>query len=111
MNITPRHQALFLLLTSLLLCAVRARAQDGDEGRIRLEGPSWASAARGSFLLRPCPSAHEHALAFCLGGDETPPSPAAKKFTRFTRLAGMFMGRVEALNVGNWRVRFILDLR
>ncbi len=111
MNITLRRQALFLLLASLLLAAGRAAAQDGDEGRIRLEGPSWASAARGSFLLRPCPSAHEHALAFCLGGDDEPPSPAAKKFTRFTRLAGMFMGRVEAVTLGDWRVRFILDLR
>jgi hypothetical protein len=111
MNITLKHQALFLLLTTLLLGAVGASAQDADEGRIRLEGPSWASAARGSFLLRPCPSAHEHALAFCLGGDDAPPSPASKKFTRFTRLAGMFMGRVEALTLGDWRVRFILDLR
>jgi hypothetical protein len=111
MNITPRRQALFLLLTGLLFAAVRAAAQEPGESRIRLEGPSWAAAARGSYLLRPCPSAHEHGLAFCLGEDEAPPSPAVKKFVRFTRLAGMFMGRVEALNVGNWRVRFILDLR
>ena len=46
-----------------------------------------------------------------MGGNEAPPSPAAKKFTAFTRLAGMFMGRVEAMTVGDWRVRFILDLR
>jgi hypothetical protein len=111
MNITPRHQALFLLPAVLLLAAARAAAQESDPGRIRLEGPSWAADARGSFLLRPCPSAREQGLAFCMGGDDAPPSPAAKKFTRFTRLAGMFMGRVEALTVGDWRVRFILDLR
>jgi hypothetical protein len=110
-SITLKHEALFLVFTALLLAAGRAAAQDGEEGRIRLEGASWASAARGSYLLRPCPSAHEHALAFCLGGDDAPPSPAAKKFTRFTRLAGMFMGRVETMTLGDWRVRFILDLR
>jgi len=110
MNITPSRRALFLLLTALLLAAGRAAAAD-DEGRIRLEGPSWAPYAHGSYLLRPCPSVHERGLAFCLGGDDAPPSPAAKRFTRFTRLAGMFMGRVEALSLGDWRVRFVLDLR
>ena len=109
MNITMRRRALFLLLASLALAAGRASAE--DEGRIRLEGPSWAPYARGSYLLRPCPSYHERGLAFCLGGDDAPPSPAAKRFTRFTRLAGMFMGRVEAVSLGDWRVRFILDLR
>lgn len=108
MNITPGRPALFLLAAFLLLAG---RAKASDEGRIRLEGPSWAPYALGSFLLRPCPSAHERGLAFCLGGDDAPPSPAAKRFTRFTRVAGMFMGRVEAVTLGDWRVRFILDLR
>ena len=111
MNVAPGRPALLLLFGALLFFAGRATAQEADEGRIRLEGPSWAAAARGSFLLRPCPSARERGIAFCLEDDETPPSPAAKKFTRFTRLAGMFMGRVEALNIGDWRVRFVLDLR
>jgi hypothetical protein len=109
MNITPRRQALFLLLAASILAASGAAAQDDGGGRIRLEGPSWTSAARGSFLLHPCAS--DRGIAFCLGDVETPPSPAAKKFTAFTRLAGMFMGRVEALQIGDWRVRFILDLR
>ncbi|HXT01105.1 MAG TPA: hypothetical protein VN915_10550 [Elusimicrobiota bacterium] len=109
MNITTSRRALFLLLAVLSLAAGRAAAE--DDGRIRLEGPSWAPYARGSYLLTPCPSSRERGLAFCLGGDDAPPSPAAKRFTRFTRLAGMFMGRVEALSLGDWRVRFILDLR
>lgn len=109
MNITTRRPALLLFLASLLLLAGRARAE--DEGRIRLEGPSWAAYARGSYLLTPCPSIRERGLAFCLGGDDAAPSPASKRFTRFTRLAGMFMGRVETLTLGDWRVRFILDLR
>jgi hypothetical protein len=109
MNMPPFRRALFLLLASLCLAAARAAAE--DDGRIRLEGPSWAPYARGSYLLTPCASVHERGLAFCLGGDEAPPSPAAKRFTRFTRLAGMFMGRVEALSLGDWRVRFLLDLR
>ncbi|MDE2143786.1 MAG: hypothetical protein KGJ84_15365 [Elusimicrobia bacterium] len=94
MNITPGRQALFLLPLLLLLASVRASAQEEAPARIRLEGPSWSAAASGSFLLRPCPSAREHGLAFCLGGDAAPPSAAAKRFTAFTRLAGMFMGRV-----------------
>lgn len=109
MKITPCRRALFLLTASVLLAAGRAAAE--DSGRIRLEGPSWAAYARGSYLLSPCPSIHERGLAFCLGGEEAPASPAAKRFTRFTRLAGMFMGRVETLTLGDWRVRFILDLR
>jgi hypothetical protein len=95
----------------LLLGAGLAAAQEPEEGRIRLEGPSWAAAARGSYLLRPCPSEREHEIAFCLGEAETPQSPAAKKFTRLTRLAGMFTGRVEALTIGAWRLRFNLALR
>ena len=109
MNITLCRRALLLILASLCLAAARAAAE--DDGRIRFEGPSWAPYTRGSYLLTPCPSARERGLAFCMGGDEAPASPAAKKFTRFTRLAGMFMGRVEALSLGNWRVRFILDIR
>ncbi len=31
--------------------------------------------------------------------------------TRFTRLAGMFMGRVDVLDTGNFRFRFNLELR
>jgi len=110
MNITPCRRAFFLLLASVALAAGRAAAA-GDEAPIRLEGPSWAPYAHGSYLLRPCPSVHERGLAFCIGGEEAPPSPAAKRFVRFTRLAGMFMGRVETLTLGDWRVRFILDIR
>lgn len=109
MNITLGRRALFLILAAVFLAAGRAAADDA--GRIRLEGPSWAPYARGSYLLTPCPSIRERGLALCLGGDDAPPSPAAKRFNRFTRLAGMFMGRVEALSLGDWRVRFILDLR
>lgn len=105
-----RRQALFLLLAALLLAAGRAAADD-DGGRILLEGPSWASTARGSYLLRLCPAEGARAVAFCLGGEDAPPSPATRKFTAFTRLAGMFMGRVDALEFGGWRMRFDLELR
>jgi hypothetical protein len=111
MNITLRP-ALFLLLTfaALAVFAGRAAADDAGEGRIRLIGPSWAASARGNFLFRPCSS--ERGLAFCIGGeDAAPPSLASRRFTAFTRLAGMFMGRVDALQAGDWKFRFILDIR
>jgi hypothetical protein len=39
----------------------------------------------------------------------TPP-PAASRLVLFTRLAGMFMGRVSPLAVGDWRLCFKVDL-
>ena len=32
-------------------------------------------------------------------------------FNGFTRLAGMFTGRVSALSIGQWRVGFAIDIR
>ena len=39
------------------------------------------------------------------------PHQRASRLTRFTRLAGMFMGRVSALSVGNMSICFNLELR
>jgi len=38
------------------------------------------------------------------------PSPGPSRLILFTRLAGMFMGRVSALSIGNVRVCFKLEL-
>jgi hypothetical protein len=40
-----------------------------------------------------------------------PRTPAPGKLARFARLAGMFMGRVSALSVGNMSICFNLELR
>ena len=42
---------------------------------------------------------------------DTESAEEAGKMGRLTRLAGMFMGRVDAAEVGDFRFRFILDLR
>jgi hypothetical protein len=38
------------------------------------------------------------------------PPPAPSRLILFTRLAGMFMGRVSPLSVGDWRLCFKIDL-
>lgn len=42
---------------------------------------------------------------------ESESAEEAGKMGRLTKLAGMFMGRVDAAEVGDFRFRFILDLR
>ena len=40
------------------------------------------------------------------------PAPQApQRLTRFTRLAGLFMGTTDAATVGSFRLRFVLDIR
>ena len=59
-------------------------------------------------------------LELCLEGDRNaapiwenffPQALPAGKLTRFTRLAGMFMGRVSAATIGDMRILISLELR
>ena len=72
----------------------------------------WAGAAAAQEvspnLFHPRRTAH--GLRLSLFGEEDVPSPFAARFQRLTRLAGMFMGRVEAVTLCGMRVRLKLDL-
>ncbi|MDE2142973.1 MAG: hypothetical protein KGL74_01950 [Elusimicrobia bacterium] len=49
-------------------------------------------------------------LSPCLGGEEDVPSAFAACFDWLTRLAGMFMGRVQAATFCGMRLQLKLDL-
>jgi hypothetical protein len=60
--------------------------------------PSYCSAEQGDKNLAPIPTLFAK-----------PPRPGA--LTRFARLAGMFMGRVDVVQAGSMRMKFKLELR
>lgn len=106
-DITNVRRTLFLT-AGLLLCAGAAAAQAAAPKTAPSEPPSWETSARGSFLFRPCRSGRR--LSLCLGGEDDAPSAFAARFDRLTRLAGMFMGRVQAATLCGMRLRLKLDI-
>ena len=97
-----------LLIAVLTLCAGAAAAQESVPSRKPAPVPSWETDVRGSYLLHPRRTAR--GLSLRLLGDEDAPSPFAARFDKLTRLAGMFMGRVEAVTLCGMRVRLKLDI-
>jgi hypothetical protein len=115
----PRTTAAMLLL--LAACGpAAAQAQGsgaaGPSDSARQRGPEMSmtaplpGAAGGTALL---PDTAEPGALIVLSPALVGKNPAQKldRFSRFTRLAGMFMGKVPALAVGNMRICFKLDLR
>jgi hypothetical protein len=105
-DITIRHREL-LLIAAMMLYAGAASAQNAP-ARKPSDVPSLESAARGSYLLHPCRTGR--GLSLCLGEEEDPPSAFAARFDKLTRLAGMFMGRVQAMTLCGMRVQLKLDI-
>lgn len=101
-----------LLLTSMALgLATAAGAQETRATAAERTTPDMNRPAAD----RPC--AVVDGLALCaprVGAARAhlrPPKDRQSHFTRFTRLAGMFMGRVDAADIGPLKVRFNLELR
>lgn len=106
--------ALAALSLALLACAAAASAGE-------TAAPLPKSSLRPALSVDDsCPAIDS--LSLCLAPDleaerltgrkrGQPRTDDAGKLTRFTRLAGMFMGRVDVLDVGGWRFRFNLELR
>ena len=105
-DITIRHRELFLI-AAMMLCAGAAAAQTAPN-RKPSAAPSLESATRGSYLLHPCRTGR--GLSLCLGEEEDAPSAFAARFDKLTRLAGMFMGRVQAMTLCGMRIQFKLDI-
>lgn len=100
-----------LVVTTLLGMTAAASAQDV---RVSLE-PNDVE-AHHARIDRPC--APLEGVALCgqsMGALRAKTRITEKQrvghLTRFTRLAGMFMGRVDAADVGPLKVRFNLQLR
>jgi hypothetical protein len=104
-----RHLAAALLMTTLL--AAVAAAQDPAPA------PSEQRPVRRADLSNDC--ARRDGLSLCVEkirgarrrAKETLQARAAGSLTRFTKIAGMFMGRVDAFDWGAMKVRVNLELR
>jgi len=105
-DIAPRPRELFLF-AALTLCAASASSQDAAVRRTP-PAASWDSMARGSFLFHSCRTGR--GVSLCLGAEDGAPSPFAARFEKLTRLAGMFMGRVQAATVCGMRLKLTLDI-
>lgn len=117
-----KTERLVLPLFLLLVACGAAAAQDRGSGLAASEDFAWQlspdmhliaaapSDANGSARGPSAAPAGGSAILFpTLVGKAAARKPDG--FSRFTRLAGMFMGRVPALAVGNMRICFKLDLR
>lgn len=96
----------FLALAALL-AAAPALAQEDDGTTIRVEKPSIWVVSDCDRPLGLCFSRAKKAAAAPL----PPRRRAGGAFDKMTRLAGMFMGRVQAAEVGSFRLRVKLDLK
>jgi len=106
-----------VLLLAAMLWASPARAADQGESAVGATQRERAALTVQGWL--PCVDRRE--LGLCSSEGEAtdsfswsmpsevdgPPS----RLILFTRLAGMFMGRVDAVSVGSYRLRFKLTLR
>lgn len=103
------------LAALLMLVAASAGAQDVSQ----LIGVS-AEPRPSLRVVESCEA--EKSVQLCLeprleGAQGAVKTPARRRreqdgrLTRFTRLAGMFMGRVDVLDTGSFRFRFNLELR
>ena len=96
------------LAAALLTLTTLARAQE-------TRGAAPVVAERRSDLAQACPA--RDGLSLCVppaGPRDKPrasPKTRASSLTRFTQLAGAFMGRVDAADIGPLRVRFKLEIR
>ena len=101
--------AALLLLATALLLAGAASAQEN-------EAPAQPARAERRDLAQACDA--REGLSLCVqtsapkrGKAKAESREDTSRFTRLTRLAGMFMGRVDAAEIGNFRFRFQLELR
>jgi len=100
-----------LMMTSMLLGLAAAAGAQETRASAERTTPDMNRPAAGE----PCPVVD--GLALCaprVGAARAhlrPPKDRQSHFTRFTRLAGMFMGRVDAADLGPLKVRFNLELR
>lgn len=105
-----RHLAIAFMAATLLALSIPAAAQDNAAE------PSEVPALRRPDLTEAC--APREGLSLCLKPVFAARARARRAFrervgalTRFTRLAGMFMGRSDAAELGSLKVRFNLELR
>jgi hypothetical protein len=107
------HLTAVLLTAATMGLTAPASAQDDAKGTPALARRSdftLACAVRdGLSLCVDSRSRAQRRRARILRDSES--AEEAGKMGRLTRLAGMFMGRVDAAEVGDFRFRFILDLR
>jgi hypothetical protein len=101
-----------LLLT---LCAA-AHAQDGASRRrinaqASVEGKRFSPNREARMRLLGIDSDGEYAGLHSQAVFDKAPSRPAGHLSRFTRVAGMFMGRVSAISVGPFKVCLELDIR
>jgi hypothetical protein len=104
-----RQLAMALLMTTAL--TVAAAAQEAASA------PSSRQPVRRADLSNDC--ARRDGLSLCVETIRSARRRAKKaieartagSLTRFTRLAGLFMGRVDAFDVRSMKVRFNLELR
>ncbi|MCX5794809.1 MAG: hypothetical protein NTY77_04880 [Elusimicrobia bacterium] len=110
----------FFLLGLLALLPRPSAAQDTLSEPQASEAFLWPRALR-NYVMAPVEDIRElspFAGAGEEGGVPLPPRsflgkaqpPAPSRLILFTRLAGMFMGRVSPLSVGGWRLCFKLDI-
>jgi len=105
------------LLAAALLLAAPASAAAHDRVSVGAEAQERPSLFAQADL--PCVDRRE--LWLCLSEDDAAdafpwsmregPAAPPSKLILFTRLAGMFMGRVDAGSLGSFRLRFKLTLR
>jgi hypothetical protein len=109
--------ALFLLVT-----AGRASAQDQSSEPDATQAFSWQRHVGDYCLDNSTVDSYELMPRLVPDGEPQLPPPARALFSRppaqrpgrwtaFTRLAGMFMGRVSALTVGDMRIAFKLEIK
>lgn len=117
MGLRRLAQALTLTMLTAAALAAPAAAQDAPKSAPSVKAPRAPDAAPRLDLALACET--RDGLSLCVkprAGRKTPPArlseeDSAGRFRRFTRLAGMFMGRVDAASVGPFRLRLTLDLR
>ena len=121
MRIERQLWVAFLWMGLLALSPRPAAAQDYLSEPQATEAFLWPRALR-NYVLAPVVDIRE--LSPFFSTEETSdiplpprsflqrtPSPGPSKLILFTRLAGMFMGRVSPVSAGNWRLCFKIDIQ
>src|SRR5688572_15643777 len=100
-----RHQLHIMLLavTALIVEAVPALAQERPRKPTAFSAPACSD---GKGLVLCLEDRSDTARRVKEGRRQS-----RSALQKFARLAGMFMGRVDAAQVGNYKLRFTLELR
>lgn len=108
-NAAPRA-LIFLFVLAFSLLAASAFAATAPSAEPAAEKPSLGVLDLESPVARPCLTLRGPGL--CLDAGQKPLKPAGpSRLTRFTRLAGMFMGRTDAFALGGMIIRLKIDIR